>query len=116
MGVKRIVPNLQVADVAAAATLYAEIVGIEPVMDLGWIRTLASGDSGGVQLSLMSDDATATVIPSVSIEVDDVDAYYPRASRTAMSIVHAITDEAWGVRRFMLQDDDGNVLNILEHV
>lgn len=116
MGVKRIVPNLHVRDVAAAAALYTDIVGLEPVMNLGWISTLASRDSGGVQLSLLSDDATANVIPSVSIEVDDVDACHRRAVQAGMAIVHPITDEAWGVRRFMLQDDDGNVVNLLQHI
>ena len=30
-------------------------------------------------------------------------------------IVHPLTDEPWGVRRFFVRDPDGNVVNIVSH-
>jgi uncharacterized glyoxalase superfamily protein PhnB len=45
-------------------------------------------------------DITAHVHPDVSIEVDDVDAVYERASAAGAEIVYPITDEEWGLRRF----------------
>ena len=30
-------------------------------------------------------------------------------------IVHPLTDEPWGVRRFFVRDPDGNVVNVLSH-
>ena len=30
-------------------------------------------------------------------------------------IVHELSDEEWGVRRFFFQDTDGNVVNLLSH-
>ena len=72
MAVTRIVPDLAVASTGAAATFYSQIFGLRPVMDLGWIVTLTDPERPELQLSLMSSEATAPVLPEVSIEVDDV--------------------------------------------
>lgn len=51
----------------------------------------------------------------VSIAVDDVDAAYEEAVRRGYEIVHPLTTESWGVRRFFVRDPAGNVLNIVRH-
>ncbi len=53
--------------------------------------------------------------PDVSIEVDDVDAAHAAAQATGAEIVHPLTDEPWGVRRFFVRDPNGAVLTILSH-
>jgi uncharacterized glyoxalase superfamily protein PhnB len=63
----------------------------------------------------LTHDETAPVVPATSIEVDDVDACYAAAVRTGAAIVHPLTDEPWGVRRFFVRDPDGNVINVLSH-
>jgi uncharacterized glyoxalase superfamily protein PhnB len=63
----------------------------------------------------MREDATASVVPDASIEVDDVDAAHAAAQRLGCEIVHPLTDEAWGVRRFFVRDPSGKVLNVLSH-
>lgn len=45
----------------------------EPVIDLGWIVTLAAPARPGAEFSLMSHDESASSLPTVSVEVDDVD-------------------------------------------
>ena len=82
---------------------------------MGWIVTLAEPGNPKVQISLMTEDATAPVVPIASIEVDDVDAAYALAEGRGDEIVHPLTDEPWGVRRFFVRDPDGNVVNVLEH-
>jgi uncharacterized glyoxalase superfamily protein PhnB len=47
--------------------------------------------------------------------VDDVNAAYESAVRLGAEIVHPLTDEPWGVRRFFVRDPDGHVLNIVSH-
>jgi uncharacterized glyoxalase superfamily protein PhnB len=89
------------------------VLGLRPVMDHGWIMTLADPDRPAVQLSLMTHDATAPVVPAVSIEVDDVDECFAAAVRAGAEIVHPLTDEPWGVRRFFVRDPDGHVINVL---
>lgn len=78
-------------------------------------RHLGAPDRPGVQISLMTHDETAPVVPSVSVQVDDVDAAHAAAVRAGAEIVHPLTDEPWGVRRFFFRDPDGNTINVLSH-
>jgi predicted enzyme related to lactoylglutathione lyase len=115
VAVRRIVPNLPAADPAAASAFYQEVLGLELVMDLGWIATLRAPNDPKRQLSLARDDASANVRALVSIEVDDVDAAHASALRLGYEIVHPLTNEPWGVRRFFARDGEGNVVNVLSH-
>jgi predicted enzyme related to lactoylglutathione lyase len=115
MGVNRIVPNLHNADPASARSFYEEVVGLEGGMDMGWIVTLVAPGERRIQLSLISADATAPVVPDVSIEVDDVDAAWAAAQARGDEIVYPLTDEEWGVRRFFVRDPGGKVINIVMH-
>jgi uncharacterized glyoxalase superfamily protein PhnB len=83
-------------------------------MNHGWIVTLADDDHHH-QVSLMTQDASAPVNPSVSVEVDDVDAAYRAAVDAGLTIVRPLSDEDWGVRRFFFADPSGNVVNVLSH-
>jgi uncharacterized glyoxalase superfamily protein PhnB len=114
MTVGRIVPVLTVTDLPTAIEHYRAALGLDVVMDHGWIATLADADRRH-QLSLMTRDATAAVNPAVSIEVDDVDAAHREALAAGLEIVHPLTDEPWGVRRFFVVDAAGNVVNVLSH-
>lgn len=42
MTVKRIVRSIAAEDPARARSFYVDVVGLEPVMDHGWIATFAS--------------------------------------------------------------------------
>ncbi|MDW5593892.1 VOC family protein [Conexibacter stalactiti] len=115
MTVKRIVPNLHAPDPAATRDFYDQVLDLDLVMDHGWIATYADRDNPTAQLSIISTDASAPVHPDVSIEVDDVDAAHAAAQRLGCEIVHPLTDEPWGVRRFFVREPTGRVLNILSH-
>lgn len=114
MTVKRVMPVQTVSDLKAARDAYVAVLGLREVMDLGWIVTLAD-DELRHQVSVMTKDATAPVNPAVSIEVDDVDAAYQAAVDAGLQIVHPLSDEEWGVRRFFFADPSGNVVNVLRH-
>lgn len=113
MRIERIVPDLTVTDLPKAVRQHAEILGLTAVMDHGWIVTLA--DEAGHQMSLITTDATAPVNPDVSIFVDDVDAAYDAARASSVEIVHPLSEEAWGVRRFFYRDAAGRVANVGSH-
>jgi uncharacterized glyoxalase superfamily protein PhnB len=116
MGVRRIVPNFQADDPKAAAAFYADVLGLEVVMDQGWIVTYAEPGNRAAQLSVLSADATAPVVADVSVEVDDVDAAHAAAVAAGHEIVHPLTDEPWGVRRFFVREPaGGRVVNVLTH-
>ena len=52
----------------------------------------------------------------LSVHVGDgVDEAYAEAQRRGYEIVHPLTDEPWGVRRFFVRDPDGNVINMVSH-
>jgi catechol 2,3-dioxygenase-like lactoylglutathione lyase family enzyme len=115
MTVRRIVANLAATHPARARVFYEKLLGLEVVMDHGWIVTLASGASQTPQVSFASEGGSGTPVPDLSIEVDDVDAIYQRAISEKVEIVYGITDEPWGVRRFYLRDPLGRLVNILSH-
>ncbi|WP_411122174.1 VOC family protein [Streptomyces sp. x-19] len=114
MYVRRIVPNVQSETLEESARFYG-LLGFEEVMNHGWIMTLASADNPAVQVSFMTDDKTAPVAPDMSIEVEDVDAAYATMRAQGAEIVHPLTDEEWGVRRFFVRDPNGRVVNVLGH-
>ncbi|MGW2647213.1 VOC family protein [Streptomyces sp. NPDC001393] len=107
-------PSSQPAALPQSAEFYA-VLGLEEVMDLGWIRTLACAENPAAQLSLVTEDRTAPVVPDLSIEVENVDAAYAAMRDRGAEIVHPLTDEEWGVRRFFVRDPDGRVVNVLSH-
>lgn len=110
MTVNRIVANLAVADPAADAPFWTGLLGLETPMDMGWIVNHRSGHS---QVQLISRDATAPEDSRVSVEVDDVDAVHAQAVAAGYEIVHPLTDEPWGVRRFFVRTPQGVVVNVL---
>jgi catechol 2,3-dioxygenase-like lactoylglutathione lyase family enzyme len=115
MAVRRIVPDFQAREPRESRELYVDVLGLEVAMDLGWIVTFAAPGNPSAQISVMREDASAAVQPDASIEVDDVDAAHAAARRLGYEIVHPLTDEPWGVRRFFVRDPNGKVLNILSH-
>lgn len=118
MELVRTVPILTVADLDTAVQTYTALLGVDVLMNHGWIATLGNASESGdgtAQLSVMTTDATASVNPSVSLQVPDVDAAYAQAVSDGLEIVHPLCDELWGVRRFFFRDADGNVINVLSH-
>jgi catechol 2,3-dioxygenase-like lactoylglutathione lyase family enzyme len=116
MTVRRIVANLAAADPQALRGFYADLLDLQVVMDHGWIVTLAApGQQAVPQLSLASEGGAGTPVPDLSIEVDNLDEVHRRALAAGCEIVHPLTDEPWGVRRFFVRDPLGRLLNILQH-
>jgi catechol 2,3-dioxygenase-like lactoylglutathione lyase family enzyme len=116
MRVRRIVPDLHTDRMDESRAFYVEVIGLEVGMDLGWILNLGSPDNETAQLQLLTRDATAPVAPDVTIEVGAIDAIYGRAREAGCEIVHPMTVEPWGVRRFFVRDPNGVVINVMEHV
>jgi catechol 2,3-dioxygenase-like lactoylglutathione lyase family enzyme len=111
-----IVANLSVPDIAEAREFYRDFLGLsnEP-FNLGWVANLQSPD-GRAAVQLVSRDATSPVDSVISVHVGDgVEAAYEEAQRCGFEIVHPLTTELWGVRRFFVRAPDGNVINIVSH-
>lgn len=114
MNVERIAPMLTVGDLEVAIGEHTEVLGVRVLMNLGWVAFLASED--GQQIGLMTRDASARVNPDVSVFVDDVVEAHRAAIGAGVRIVHPLTTEEWGVRRFFYEDSSGRVINVGTHV
>ena len=115
MRATRVMTNLRVPDIEEAKAFYAGYLGLSTEeFNLGWVARLTSPD-GGAQVQLVTRDASAAEDSVMSVFTDDVDAAYEEAQRLGYEIVHPLTDEPWGPRRFFVRAPDGNVVNIVHH-
>jgi len=48
--------------------------------------------------------------------VDDVDAVHASAVEQGFEIAYPLHNEEWGVRRFMLREPGGTIVNVLSHL
>lgn len=115
MKVKRIVSNIAASDLDKAGAFYKEVLGLEVLMDLGWIRTYGSSAKMTIQVSVMSEGGSGTAVPDLSIEVDDVEEALMRVRKAGIAIEYGPATEPWGVRRFFVRDPFGKLINILQH-
>ncbi|WP_314174415.1 VOC family protein [Streptomyces winkii] len=114
MSVRRVVPDIRTDAMEESRDFYGSL-GLEEVMDMGWVVTLASPSNATAQVILMTEDMTAPVPPDLSVEVEDVDAVYEAMHAREAEIVRPLQDEEWGVRRFFVRDPNGRVVNVLSH-
>ena len=116
MNIRRIVMDIQSNNFEENRNFYENLIGLEVGMDLGWIMTFGSTSNPTAQLTIIKKDQTAPVNPTLTIEVEDVGAVYAKAIKMGLNIVHPLTDEPWGVRRFFVVDPNGQVVNIMSHI
>ena len=115
MKVRRIVLNIAAPDVAKANVFYGDVLGLDLLMDLDWIRTYGNTEKTNVQLSVASQGGSGTPVPDLSIEVDDLAMALARFENAGFAIEYGPVDEPWGVRRFFVRDPFGKLVNILSH-
>ncbi|MEG1591733.1 VOC family protein [Chryseobacterium sp.] len=113
--VKRIVANIKTEDLSKADVFYHDILGLETLMNHGWIKTFGNDKEAKVQISFATQGGNDTEVPDFSIEVDNVDEIYDKMKNSGFEITYKLTDEDWGVRRFFVIDPFGKLVNILSH-
>ena len=115
MAVRRIVANIAAPEPGAAKAFYGDILGLEAVMDLGWIVTFAADTASTPQVSIASQGGSGAPVPDLSVEVDDLAEVLARAEAAGLLPEYGPVTEPWGVRRFFLRDPFGRLVNILAH-
>jgi catechol 2,3-dioxygenase-like lactoylglutathione lyase family enzyme len=113
--VKRIVADIAVTDSAPSKRFYRDILGLDVLMDMGWIATYGSHEKMAVEVSVMTEGGSGAPVPDLSIEVDDLDTALTRIDKAKIPIEYGPTSEPWGVRRFFVRDPVGKLVNILVH-
>lgn len=116
MKVKRIVSNIPTNDIEAAKEFYGDLLGLDVLMDHGWIRTYGSDIKMTLQISFANEGGSGTPVPDLSIEVDNVDEAYTQIKEAGYQIEYGPINEPWDVRRFFVRDPLGKLVNILSHL
>jgi catechol 2,3-dioxygenase-like lactoylglutathione lyase family enzyme len=111
--IRRTVPNIKSERPAETRDFFVGLLGFEVAMDLDWVVTVASPTNPSAQVTIIGNDDMAA--PGISVEVADVDAVHATAVEQGREIVYPIRDEEWGVRRFMLREPSGTIVNVLSH-
>jgi catechol 2,3-dioxygenase-like lactoylglutathione lyase family enzyme len=81
MSIKRVVPDIVSERLDERRRFYTEFLGFDVAMEMGWVLTFASPSNPTAQITLVRGPETATLQPSLSIEVEDVDAVHAKALR-----------------------------------
>jgi len=116
MKVKRIVIDISAQNIDAAKQFYKVILGLDLLMDHGWITTYGSKDYQNIQISFATEGGSGTPVPDLSIEVDDIHQALKRMKDAGIPIEYGPVDEPWGVRRFFVRDPFNKLVNILAHI
>lgn len=109
---KSFVPALMVRDVDAMVAFYCDLLGFEVAfVNEGVYAVLRRGD---VELHIGCDlDYSPGGHGSAYLFVENVDALYERAT-TRAKIVHAIKDQSYGLRDFLMEDPEGNRIGMAQ--
>jgi catechol 2,3-dioxygenase-like lactoylglutathione lyase family enzyme len=111
--VNRAVPNIRSDRPVETRDFFVDLLGFEVAMDLGWVVTVASPTNSSAQVTIIGNDDMAA--PGISVDVRDVDAVHARAVERGLEIAYSLRDEDWGVRRFMLREPSGTLVNVVSH-
>lgn len=106
-------PNIKSERPAETRDFFVQLLGLEVAMDMEWVVTLTSPTNPSAQITIVANDDMAA--PGISVEVPDVDAIHAAATAQGLEIIYPLTDEQWEVRRFMLREPSGTVVNVLSH-
>jgi uncharacterized glyoxalase superfamily protein PhnB len=118
-------PVITTPELFPARDFYVRHFGFSVLFEASWFVYL-SGDDGqerGATLAFMHPDHPSRPPGPESfngsgmiltIEVEDAAAAYAELSRANAPIIHPLTDEAWGQRRFMTEDPAGVLVDVVE--
>lgn len=115
MRTKRIVPDIESSDLEASKQFYGGFLGLDMVMDQGWVMTFASPSNPTSQVTILEAGCADYAQPDISVEVDDVHLAYSEAKKHGFPIEYPLTSEDWGVTRFFVRDPSGKLVNVLSH-
>jgi catechol 2,3-dioxygenase-like lactoylglutathione lyase family enzyme len=104
---------------------YIDIVGLGVVFDSSWFVALGDPARGSIALALMAHDHPSSPPgPETyggkgvlfTVQVADAAAAEQRMVQAGAVLVHAMRDEPWGQRRFMVRDPAGMEVDVVEQV
>jgi catechol 2,3-dioxygenase-like lactoylglutathione lyase family enzyme len=123
MSVNALYPVLITSDLSRSRQFYAGLLELEAVFESYWFIQLVAPGDGGAQIGLVA--AGHDSIPSrfrweegvaalVTIEVEDVDGVFARATSLDLPIELSLRDEEWGQRHFITRDPSGVAVDVVQ--
>ena len=128
MKVRDLYPLVTTSALFEARDFYVRHFGFEVVFEASWFVYLSGpGEDGarGATLAFMHPDhpsnppgpeSFAGVGMILTIEVSDAHAVFQRLSAQGAPVIHPLTDEDWGQRRFMTRDPAGVMIDVVEQM
>ncbi len=128
-------PHMKVRDLYPLVTtpalfetrdFYVTHFGFEVLFEASWFVYLSGpGEDGtrGATLAFMHPDHPSSppgpeafdgLGMILTVEVEDATALFERLSGAGAPIVHPVTDEDWGQRRFMTRDPSGVLVDVVQ--
>jgi uncharacterized glyoxalase superfamily protein PhnB len=126
MPVRDLYPLITTPALFEARDFYVRHFGFSVLFEASWFVYLSGapdGDSRGATIAFMHPDHPSRPPGPeafdgrgmlVTIEVADARATFQALSRGDAPIVHPLTDEDWGQRRFMTRDPAGVLIDVVE--
>jgi len=126
MRLRNLYPLITTPHVFAARDFYVRHFGFEPLFQASWFVYLAGRDEAGEH-----GPTLAFMLPShpsnppgpepfsgagmiITMEVADAAAAHRKLTESGAPIIHPLTDEPWGQRRFMTRDPSGVLIDVVE--
>ncbi len=121
MTVTRLLPNICTDRMAETRDFYIGLLGFVVGFEHdGWYIQMSSPTNPQLQIGIVRRDQEFTpkafqqpaqgVI--ISVQVEDVDDAYATALKRGFHAAHELRDESFGMRRFMVADPNGLLVNI----
>ena len=119
--VTRLLPNICTDRMVETRDFYVDLLGFVVGFEHpGWYIQLSSPTNPQLQIGILRRDYEFTpnafqkrpqgVI--ISAQVEDVDAAYAAVLKRGFDVAHELCDEDFGMRRFMVADPNGLLVNI----
>lgn len=126
MKVRDLYPLITTPALFEARDFYVTHFGFDVLFEASWFVYLsgpADGETRGATLAFMHPDHPSNPPGPESfdgpgmiltVEVADAAAFHDRLVANGAPIVHPLTDEAWGQRRFMTRDPAGVLVDVVQ--
>ena len=119
--VTRLLPNICTHRMEDTRDFYMELLGFVAAFEhQGWYIQMAAPTNPHLQIGIIRRDHEFTpkafqhpaqgVI--ISVQVEDVNTAYAVVQKRGFHIAHELRDESFGMRRFMVADPNGLLVNI----
>ncbi len=120
----RSITSIFASDPAATTAFFAEHLGFEAQLDIGWFVSLVHPDHPEWELAVTAADHDS--VPeshrhavqgvAVAVVVDDVQAVHAALTAAGVTPTSEPVDHPWGQRQFFAPGPDGLLLDVLQMI